>query len=95
MDNLSVNSSRNSVRYSSPESIRSAPIQHKLRSTSQDGLPKKKNRYFSHLTGASMDSLAKQALLAAQVLNLISTQKARERYIVYQNLLYYFLMSND
>lgn len=28
-----------------------------------------------------MDSLAKQSLLAAQVLNLIPTQKARERYI--------------
>lgn len=28
-----------------------------------------------------MDSLAKQSLLAAQVLNLIPTQKARERYV--------------
>lgn len=31
-----------------------------------------------------MDSLAKQSLLAAQVLNLIPTQKARERYILFK-----------
>lgn len=66
------------MRHSSPDSIKSAPIQHKLRSTSHDALSKKKDRYFHTM---SMDSLAKQSLLAAQVLNLIPTQKARERYI--------------
>ncbi|XP_011874356.1 PREDICTED: uncharacterized protein LOC105565624 isoform X2 [Vollenhovia emeryi] len=76
-DNLIVNSPTNSMRHSSPDSIRSAPIQHKPRSTSHDALSKQKDRYFC--TGASMDSLAKQSLLAAQVLNLIPTQKARER----------------
>lgn len=74
-----VNSPTNSMRHSSPESIRSAPIQNKLRSTSHDALSKRKDRYFAQTTGASMDSLAKQSLLAAQVLNLIPTQKARER----------------
>lgn len=69
------------MRHSSPDSIKSAPIQHKLRSTSHDALSKKKDRYFH--TGASMDSLAKQSLLAAHVLNLIPTQKARERYIFF------------
>ncbi|XP_020280484.1 uncharacterized protein LOC109853113 isoform X1 [Pseudomyrmex gracilis] len=78
-DNLIVNSPTNSMRHSSPDSIKSAPIQHKPRSTSHDALSKKKDRYFCHTTGASMDSLAKQSLLAAQVLNLIPTQKARER----------------
>ncbi|XP_050464977.1 inositol polyphosphate 5-phosphatase E isoform X3 [Cataglyphis hispanica] len=77
-DNLIVNSPTNSMRHSSPESIKSAPIQHKPRSTSHDALSKKKDRYFCQM-GASMDSLAKQSLLAAQVLNLIPTQKARER----------------
>lgn len=67
------------MRHSSPESIRSAPIQHKPRSTSHDALSKRKDRYFCQMRGASMDSLAKQSLLAAQVLNLIPTQKARER----------------
>ncbi|XP_032690444.1 inositol polyphosphate 5-phosphatase E isoform X2 [Odontomachus brunneus] len=78
-DNLIVNSPTNSMRHSSPESIKSAPIQHKPRSTSHDALSKRKDRYFCQTTGASMDSLAKQSLLAAQVLNLIPTQKARER----------------
>lgn len=78
-DNLIVNSPTNSLRHSSPDSIKSAPIHHKPRSTSHDALSKKKDRYFSQMTGASMDSLAKQSLLAAQVLNLIPTQKARER----------------
>jgi phosphatidylinositol-bisphosphatase len=68
------------MRHSSPESIKSVPIQNKPRSTSHDALSKKKDRYFFQ-TGVSMDSLAKQSLLAAQVLNLIPTQKARERYI--------------
>ncbi|KAM0728759.1 Inositol polyphosphate 5-phosphatase E [Formica fusca] len=77
-DNLIVNSPTNSMRHSSPESIKSAPIQHKPRSTSHDALSKKKDCYFGQTT-ASMDSLAKQSLLAAQVLNLIPTQKARER----------------
>ncbi|XP_029170252.1 inositol polyphosphate 5-phosphatase E isoform X2 [Nylanderia fulva] len=77
-DNLIVSSPTNSMRHSSPESIRSVPIQHKPRSTSHDALSKKKERYFFQ-TGASMDSLAKQSLLAAQVLNLIPTHKARER----------------
>jgi len=35
-----------------------------------------------------MDSLAKQSLLAAQVLNLIPTQKARERYIPFHRILF-------
>ncbi|KAL0106718.1 hypothetical protein PUN28_015335 [Cardiocondyla obscurior] len=78
-DNLIMNSPTNSMRHSSPDSIKSAPIQHKPRSTSHDALSKKKDRYFCQTTGASMDSLAKQSLLAAQVLNLIPTQKARER----------------
>ncbi|XP_024889526.1 inositol polyphosphate 5-phosphatase E isoform X3 [Temnothorax curvispinosus] len=78
-DNLIMNSPTNSMRHSSPDSIKSAPIQHKPRSTSHDALSKKKDRYFCQMTGASMDSLAKQSLLAAQVLNLIPTQKARER----------------
>ncbi|KMQ90312.1 72 kda inositol polyphosphate 5-phosphatase [Lasius niger] len=67
------------MRHSSPESIKSAPIQHKPRSTSHDALSKKKDRYFCQTGASSMDSLAKQSLLAAQVLNLIPTQKARER----------------
>ncbi|XP_031842147.1 inositol-3-phosphate synthase isoform X1 [Nomia melanderi] len=78
VDNLIVNSPTNSMQHSSPESVRSAPVQLKPRSTSHDALSKKKDRQ-SHATGVSMDSLAKQALLAAQVLNLIPTQKARER----------------
>nr|XP_033206447.1 inositol polyphosphate 5-phosphatase E isoform X4 [Bombus vancouverensis nearcticus] len=78
VDNLVGNSPTNSMRHSSPESIKSAPVQLKPRSTSHDALSKKKERHQSQ-TGASMDSLAKQALLAAQVLNLIPTQKARER----------------
>ncbi|XP_012271935.1 72 kDa inositol polyphosphate 5-phosphatase isoform X3 [Orussus abietinus] len=76
-DNLTVESPTCSLRHSSPESIKSAPIQLKPRSTSQDALSKR--NHVSHADGASMDSLAKQALLAAQVLNLIPTQKARER----------------
>ncbi|XP_012348435.1 inositol polyphosphate 5-phosphatase E isoform X2 [Apis florea] len=79
VDNLIGNSPTNSMRHSSPESIKSAPVQLKPRSTSHDALSKKKERHQSQTTGASMDSLAKQALLAAQVLNLIPTQKARER----------------
>jgi len=84
---LIVNSPTNSMRHSSPDSIKSAPIQHKPRSTSHDALSKKKDRYFCQTTGASMDSLAKQSLLAAQVLNLIPTQKARERYILFHRIL--------
>ncbi|XP_076633454.1 inositol-3-phosphate synthase isoform X1 [Colletes latitarsis] len=79
VDNLVANSPTNSMRHSSPESIKSAPVQLKPRSTSHDALSKKKERHRSQTTGTSMDSLAKQALLAAQVLNLIPTQKARER----------------
>ncbi|KAK1136857.1 hypothetical protein K0M31_001390 [Melipona bicolor] len=79
VDNLVGNSPTNSMRHSSPESIKSAPVQLKPRSTSHDALSKKKERHQSQTTGTSMDSLAKQALLAAQVLNLIPTQKARER----------------
>ncbi|OAD55269.1 72 kDa inositol polyphosphate 5-phosphatase [Eufriesea mexicana] len=79
VDNLVGNSPTNSMRHSSPESIKSAPVQLKPRSTSHDALSKKKERHPSQTAGASMDSLAKQALLAAQVLNLIPTQKARER----------------
>ncbi|XP_012531149.1 inositol polyphosphate 5-phosphatase E isoform X3 [Monomorium pharaonis] len=78
-DNLIVNSPTNSLRHSSPDSIKSAPIHHKSRSTSHDALSKKRERFFCKTTGVSMDSLAKQSLLAAQVLNLIPTQKARER----------------
>ncbi|XP_076297688.1 inositol-3-phosphate synthase isoform X2 [Lasioglossum baleicum] len=78
-DNLMVNSPTNSMRHSSPESVRSAPVQVKPCSTSCNALSKKKERHRSETTGMSMDSLAKQALLAAQVFNLIPTQKARER----------------
>lgn len=79
VDNLVTNSPTNSMRHSSPESIKSAPVQFKPRSTSHDTLSKKKERHQSQTSGASMNNLAKQALLAAQVLNLIPTQKARER----------------
>lgn len=79
-----MDSPTSSLRHSSPDSIKSAPIQ--PRSTSQDALSKKKERYFP--TGASMDSLAKQSLLAAQVLNLIPTQKARARYISSMKIIY-------
>lgn len=68
------------MRHSSPESIRSAPVHVKPRSTSHDTLSRKKDRQFPQTSGPSMDSLAKQALIAAQVLHLIPTQKARERY---------------
>ncbi|XP_076243403.1 inositol-3-phosphate synthase isoform X2 [Calliopsis andreniformis] len=79
VDNLVINSPTSSMRHSSPESIRSAPVQFKPRSTSHDALSKKKERHQSQTNGSSMNNLAKQALLAAQVLNLIPTQKARER----------------
>nr|XP_033321362.1 inositol polyphosphate 5-phosphatase E isoform X1 [Megalopta genalis] len=79
VDNLVVNSPTNSMRHSSPESVRSAPVQLKPRSTSHDALSKKKERHRSQTSGVSIDSLAKQALLAAQIPNLIPTQKARER----------------
>ncbi|XP_035743014.1 inositol polyphosphate 5-phosphatase E-like isoform X3 [Vespa mandarinia] len=78
-DNLVINSPTNSMRHSSPESVKSVPIQLKPRSTSHDALSKKKDRKLPTTTGESTDSLAKQALLAAQVLNLIPAQKARER----------------
>ncbi|KAK2575647.1 hypothetical protein KPH14_011910 [Odynerus spinipes] len=78
-DNLIINSPTNSMRHSSPESVKSVPIQLKPRSTSHDALSKKKDRKLPTTTGESTDSLAKQALLAAQVLNLIPAQKARER----------------
>ncbi|XP_047348073.1 inositol polyphosphate 5-phosphatase E isoform X5 [Vespa velutina] len=80
-DNLVINSPTNSMRHSSPESVKSVPIQLKPRSTSHDALSKKKDRKLPTTTGESTDSLAKQALLAAQVLNLIPAQKARERYM--------------
>ncbi|XP_076671438.1 inositol-3-phosphate synthase isoform X3 [Andrena cerasifolii] len=79
VDNLIANSPTSSMRHSSPESIKSAPVQLKPRSTSHDALSKKKERHQSQTSGTSMNNLAKQALLAAQVLNLIPTQKARER----------------
>ncbi|XP_015172949.1 PREDICTED: 72 kDa inositol polyphosphate 5-phosphatase isoform X5 [Polistes dominula] len=79
VDNLVINSPTNSMRHSSPESVKSVPIQLKPRSTSHDALSKKKDRKVPTATGESTDSLAKQALLAAQVLNLIPAQKARER----------------
>lgn len=91
MDNLVGNSPTNSMRHSSPESIKSAPVQLKPRSTSHDALSKKKERHQSQTTGTSMDSLAKQALLAAQVLNLIPTQKARERFINCNKILTLYL----
>lgn len=78
VDNIVGTSPTNSMRHSSPESIRSAPIPLKPRSTSHDALSKK-SKSGGQADGASMDSLAKRALLAAQVLNLIPTQKARER----------------
>ncbi|KAK0090636.1 hypothetical protein PV325_009379 [Microctonus aethiopoides] len=79
VDNLIVNSLTNSMQHSSPESIKSALIRLKPRSTSHDTLSKKKDRNAATSDGASMDNLAKQSLLAAQVLNLIPAQKARER----------------
>lgn len=77
VDNLVVKSPTNSARYSSPESIKSAPLHQKPRSTSHDTLTGSKARRLIQSDGASMDSLAKQALLAAQV--LIPMHKARER----------------
>lgn len=78
MDNLTKQSSAECYRHSSPESVKSAPIESKVRSSSNDIISRNK-RQSGRLNGASMDNLAKQALLAAQVLNLIPTQKARER----------------
>lgn len=77
VDNLVVKSPTNSARHSSPESIRSAPLHQKPRSTSHDTLTSSKARRLLQTDGASMDSLAKQALLAAQV--LLPMHKARER----------------
>ncbi|XP_076398296.1 inositol-3-phosphate synthase isoform X2 [Megachile rotundata] len=79
MNNLLLTSPTNSMRHSSPESVKSAPVQFKSRSTSHDTLFKNKECHEFQTNRASMDSLAKQALLAVQVLNLIPTQKARER----------------
>ncbi|XP_063971851.1 inositol polyphosphate 5-phosphatase E isoform X2 [Diachasmimorpha longicaudata] len=79
VDNIVVNSPSTSLEHSSPESVKSVPIRLKPRSTSHDAIARKKDRLLHHEGAASMDSLAKQALLAAQVLNLIPTQKARER----------------
>lgn len=78
-DNLMVNSLANSTQHSSPDSVKSVPIHLKPRSTSHDALPRKQERTGVLTDGASMDNLAKQSLLAAQVLNLMPTQKARER----------------
>ncbi|XP_074106667.1 inositol-3-phosphate synthase isoform X2 [Cotesia typhae] len=78
-DNLMVNSLANSTQHSSPDSVKSVPIHLKPRSTSHDALPRKQERTGILTDGASMDNLAKQSLLAAQVLNLMPTQKARER----------------
>ncbi|XP_015122800.1 inositol polyphosphate 5-phosphatase E isoform X2 [Diachasma alloeum] len=79
VDNIVVNSPSTSLEHSSPESVKSVPIRLKPRSTSHDAIARKKDRLLHHEGAASMDSLAKQALLAAQVLNLIPAQKARER----------------
>uniref|UniRef100_A0A0C9RMT9 phosphoinositide 5-phosphatase n=1 Tax=Fopius arisanus TaxID=64838 RepID=A0A0C9RMT9_9HYME len=79
VDNLVANSPSTSLEHSSPESVKSVPIRLKPRSTSHDAIARKKDRLLLHDGAVSMDSLAKQALLAAQVLNLIPTQKARER----------------
>nr|XP_034192151.1 inositol polyphosphate 5-phosphatase E isoform X2 [Osmia lignaria] len=79
MNNLVVSSPTNSMRHSSPESVKSASVQIKPRSTSHEALFKNKKYHEFQTARASMDSLAKQALLAVQVLNLIPTQKARER----------------
>ncbi|XP_044576650.1 inositol polyphosphate 5-phosphatase E isoform X1 [Cotesia glomerata] len=78
-DNLMINSLANSIQHSSPDSVKSVPIHLKPRSTSHDALPRKQDRPGVLTDGASMDNLAKQSLLAAQVLNLMPTQKARER----------------
>ncbi|XP_057324366.1 inositol polyphosphate 5-phosphatase E isoform X2 [Microplitis mediator] len=78
-DNLMINALANSAQHSSPDSIKSVPIHLKPRSTSHDALPRKQERQGIQTDGASMDNLAKQSLLAAQVLNLMPTQKARER----------------
>ncbi|XP_044021007.1 inositol polyphosphate 5-phosphatase E isoform X2 [Aphidius gifuensis] len=79
VDNLTITSVPNSVNHSSPESIKSVPINLKPRSTSHDALSRRKDCQINFSDNVSMDSLAKQSLLAAQVLNLIPTQKARER----------------
>ncbi|XP_048509141.1 inositol polyphosphate 5-phosphatase E isoform X4 [Athalia rosae] len=78
-DNLIVNSPTNSMRHSSPDSVKSAPIQLKPRSTSHDALSKRKDKQAGQTDGVSTDSLAKQTLLAAHVLNLIPASKARDR----------------
>lgn len=67
------------MRHSSPESVKSAPVQLKPRSTSHDALAKRRDKHSSQNDGVSMDSLAKQSLLAARVLNLIPAQQARDR----------------
>lgn len=79
VDNLTIISVPNSINHSSPESIKSVPINLKPRSTSHDALSRRKDCQINFGDNVSMDSLAKQSLLAAQVLNLIPTQKARER----------------
>ncbi|XP_066603440.1 inositol polyphosphate 5-phosphatase E isoform X2 [Prorops nasuta] len=77
VDNLAIKSPTNSIRHSSPESAKSVPIHLKSRSTSYDAISKRKDH--PHGAGSSTDSLAKQSLIAAHIVNLIPTQKARER----------------
>ncbi|XP_034946460.1 inositol polyphosphate 5-phosphatase E isoform X2 [Chelonus insularis] len=79
VDNLTAKCSSRSVPHYSPELPKSAPINVKSRSSSHDAIIKKKDRQEIQVDGVSMDNLAKQSLLAAQVLNLIPVQKARER----------------
>lgn len=74
------------VRHSSPDSVKSVPeLKDRRRRMSHDSA--RENKMGSKLEAGdgensrhvSMDSLARQSLLAAQVLHLIPTEKARER----------------
>ncbi|KAK6642969.1 hypothetical protein RUM43_004471 [Polyplax serrata] len=88
VDNLIVSppSPPFSVRHSSPDSVKSVPeLKDRRRRMSHDSA--RENKMGSKLEAGdgensrhvSMDSLARQSLLAAQVLHLIPTEKARER----------------
>ncbi|KAG6442385.1 inositol polyphosphate 5-phosphatase E [Manduca sexta] len=75
-DHLISNESKPLYRSSSPESDRSSSLDRKRRSKST----------IARSRAGSTDSLARNSLLAAQVLRLIPTQEARERNYLYGRL---------
>ncbi|XP_013199750.2 inositol polyphosphate 5-phosphatase E [Amyelois transitella] len=77
-DHLITNESKPFCRSSSPESDRSSSLDRKRRSKST--ITRSTSR------AGSTDSLARNSLLAAQVLRLIPTQEARERNYLYGRL---------